>query len=100
MPKDKLNAKPLINMNIKKSTPKFTNSDDRVGTLFNKDSYLYKLDDNVNAYKYTGEFTVCFWAKFVDKGKVDEAFGNFLFLKICYSINQQNKNLGIDLKRS
>jgi hypothetical protein len=34
----------------------------------------------VNAYKYDGEFTVCFWAKFNDLGRIDEAYPNAIHL--------------------
>ena len=80
-PKDVLmSTQKLLNMAIKRTDPKFVNTDDRVGTLFLKDTYLYQLNDDVDAYKYDGEFTVCFWAKFKDLGRTDEAFGNKIIL--------------------
>lgn len=72
---DKLNTLPLLNINNKKTTPKFSDGN-RVGTLFSRNSYFYKLDNNIDTYKYTGEFTVCFWCKFLDKGLEDEAYPN------------------------
>lgn len=81
MPKDPLmSTQKLLNMAIKHTTPKFTNTDNRVGTLFLKDSYLYQLNDDLNAYKYGGTFTVCFWAKFKDLGRADEAYSNKITL--------------------
>ena len=50
------------------------------GTLFKENAYFYQLNDNLDAYKYTGEFTICFWAKFKDLGKTDEAYGNKITL--------------------
>ena len=80
-PKDPLmSTQKLLNMAIKRSDAKFTNTDNRVGTLFQKDTYLYQLNDDIDAYKYTGTFTVCFWAKFKDLGRTDEAFGNKIIL--------------------
>lgn len=75
-----MSAQKLLNMAIKRTDPKFTNTEGRVGTLFLKDSYLYQLNDDINAYKFDGSFTVCFWAKFKDLGRTDEAFGNKITL--------------------
>ena len=69
MPTDALSRIPTVNMAIKGVSPKFTNDDNRVGCLFRDSSYLYKLSDDTNAYKYTGTFTVCFWCKFVNLGR-------------------------------
>lgn len=80
-PKDPLmSTQKLLNMAIKRSDAKFTNTDNRVGTLFQKDTYLYQLNNDIDAYKYTETFTVCFWAKFKDLGHTDEAFGNKIIL--------------------
>lgn len=80
-PKDSLmSAQKLLNMATKQAEPKFTNTDNRVGTLFQKDTYIYQLNDDINAYKYTGEFTVCFWAKFKDLGHIDEVYENKIIL--------------------
>jgi hypothetical protein len=67
-------------MAIKRQDPKFVNSDNRVGVIFPSDTYLYQLNDDVNAYKYDGEFTVCFWAIFNDLGRIDEAYPNAIHL--------------------
>ena len=75
-----MSAQKLLNMAIKRTDPKFTNTEGRVGTLFLKDSYLYQLNDDIDAYKFDGSFTVCFWAKFKDLGRTDEAFGNKITL--------------------
>lgn len=75
-----MSTQKLINMAIKRQTPKFVNSDNRVGVIFPSNTYLYQLNDNVNAYKYEGEFTVCFWAKFNDLGHIDEAYPNAIHL--------------------
>jgi hypothetical protein len=75
-----MSTQKLINMAIKRQAPKFVNSDNRVGVIFPSDTYLYQLNDDVNAYKYEGEFTVCFWAKFKDLGRIDEAYPNAIHL--------------------
>lgn len=75
-----MSTQKLINMAIKRQDPKFVNSDNRVGVIFPSDTYLYQLNDDVNAYKYEGEFTVCFWAKFKDLGRIDEAYPNAIHL--------------------
>lgn len=80
MPTDTLSIVPTINMGIKRELPKFTNDDDRVGCLFKKDEFLFKLDNNSNAYNYTGMFTICFWCKFVNLGRTDEAYPNSIIL--------------------
>lgn len=80
-PKDLLmSTQKLLNMATKQSEPKFTNTENRVGTLFKENAYFYQLNDNLDAYKYTGEFTICFWVKFKDLGKTDEAYGNKITL--------------------
>lgn len=79
-PTDKLSTIPTVNMDIKRTDARFTNTDNRVGCLFKKDTFLYKLDNSSTAYNYTGMFTVCFWCKFVDLGRTDEAFGNKITL--------------------
>jgi len=75
-----MSTQKLINMAIKRQAPKFVNSDNRVSVIFPSDTYLYQLNDDVNAYKYEGEFTVCFWAKFKDLGRIDEAYPNAIHL--------------------
>ena len=80
-PKDILmSTQKLLNMATKRAEPKFENTENRVGTLFKENAYFYQLNDNLDAYKYTGEFTICFWAKFKDLGKTDEAYGNKITL--------------------
>lgn len=80
MPTDALSKIPTVNMAIKRTDPKFTNTDNRVGCLFKDSSFLYKLSDDTNAYKYDGMFTVCLWCKFTDLGRTDEAFPNKIVL--------------------
>lgn len=79
-PTDTLSNIPTVNMAIKRDSPKFTNTDDRVGCVFKKDTFLFKLDDSSIAYNYAGMFTICFWCKFVDLGRTDEAYPNKIVL--------------------
>lgn len=80
LPTDALSSIPTVDMAIKGAEPKFTNADGRVGCLFKDSSFLYKLDDSVTSYNYTSTFTVCFWCKFTNLGRTDEAYPNSITL--------------------
>lgn len=78
-PKDNLSkASKVIEMNSTRHEPKFTNKDSQVATTFRLNTYLMNIA--TVPYTYSGEFTICFWAKFVDKNKIDEAYPNSIRL--------------------
>ena len=80
LPKDCLNLlSNMINMAVKRGAPKFTNTNNIVGQLYTEGAFVFNYTETI-PYKYTAEFTICFWAKFIDKGHIDEAFPNSIKL--------------------
>lgn len=78
--KDGLGASSVfVNMGVTNTEPRFTNSAGIQGQIYREGAYTINLTDSVK-YNYAGNFTVCFWYKFVDKGNTDVAFGNTITL--------------------
>lgn len=65
----------LINMAVKSNSPRFTNSKNIEGQLYDEGSYVFNYNENIS-YSYEGKFTVCFWFKLKDKKHVDVAYPN------------------------
>lgn len=57
-----------------------------ISGLYTEGAMTFEASENIQI-NFTDEFTVCFWAKFIDKGNDDTVFGNVISLVFNNNVN-------------
>lgn len=57
-----------------------------ISGVYTEGALTFESSENINI-NFTDDFTICFWAKFIDKGNEDTAFGNVISLIFNSNVN-------------